>query len=158
MQLSIIDFPYKNAQLNLAFEEFLLTEIEKDIETVYLVFYENQSSVILGKTLDLEQEVYQYKAPLVTRRLSGGGSVYHGPGNINFGVFLSLETFSSLFAIHESYRFILGAIVSGFENLDLSIQGLSDLAIRQGDSYRKISGNSQVRKKKWIFSPLIVLV
>lgn len=74
---------------NCALEEYLLTERpEKDV----LLFYINRPSVIVGRNQRIEAEIdtaYCRRCGIdVVRRLSGGGTVYHDYGNINYA-FLS---------------------------------------------------------------------
>ena len=114
--------------------------------------YENSESIILGKNLKEEEEIYLHKKPLrVLRRLSGGGSVVHFYGNLNYSIIMSLEKFPQLFPIHPSYHFFLGIIQRALANyVTLHLKGLSDLTIYNQGKYKKISGNSQARKKNWI--------
>lgn len=150
--LRIIDRKYLSAFHNLEYERILLTKIEKNPSDVFLVFYENLDSVILGRTLDVEKEVYlKKKHPAVLRRMSGGGSVVHGRGNLNYALFLNLSTFPDCYPIQASYERILGAVIDGFAPmLSLSRKGLSDLCVTQKGVPVKISGNAQARKKGWI--------
>jgi lipoate---protein ligase len=69
---------------NLAAEEFLLRKRSDD----YQFFYINAPSVIIGKHQNALAEINlpyleQKNIPLY-RRLSGGGTVYHDYGNVNF--------------------------------------------------------------------------
>lgn len=76
--------------LNLALEEFILRQAPggRDGGACYFLLYENDPAVILGR----HQNVLQETDPLyledegirLVRRLSGGGTVYHGRGNLNF--------------------------------------------------------------------------
>ena len=69
---------------NLAAEEFLLRNSEDEI----YFFYINKPSVIIGKHQNALAEVdinfLQENNISLHRRLSGGGTVYHDYGNINF--------------------------------------------------------------------------
>jgi lipoate-protein ligase A len=69
---------------NLALEEYLVTQSNDDI----LLFYINSPSVVIGKHQNPWKEVdltlRNEKKHTVARRLSGGGTVYHDRGNINF--------------------------------------------------------------------------
>lgn len=69
---------------NLAAEEFLLREKAEDI----FMLWRNQKAVVVGKHQNTMAEVnigfvLENNIP-VLRRLSGGGTVFHDPGNINF--------------------------------------------------------------------------
>ena len=69
---------------NLALEEYLLKEVP--FESCML--WSSQPSIVVGKHQNALAEVnysYVYENDIiVARRLSGGGTVFHGPGNLNF--------------------------------------------------------------------------
>lgn len=143
-----------NPFLNLTYEQYLLKQVQKSIDDIYLIFYTNSDSIILGKTQNLEEEVYlkKIKRLPVIRRESGGGSVMHFSGNINFAFLLSLEKFPNLFPIQESYCQLLKIIIHSMQkSFSLSLHGHSDLCITNNQGQlKKISGNAQVRKNKWL--------
>lgn len=85
-----------NPYVNLAIEDWLLREYPLE-EEVWL-FYQNAPSVILGRFQNpwLECDLgwmHAQKIPLV-RRPSGGGTVWHDQGNVNFCRITPLKTFS----------------------------------------------------------------
>ena len=70
--------------LNLALEEYLLRHVP--FESCML--WQNRASVVIGKHQNALGEVnapfvWRKNIPVI-RRLSGGGTVFHGPGNLNF--------------------------------------------------------------------------
>lgn len=72
-------------EFNCALEEYLLTERPfRDV----LLFYINRPSVIVGRNQKIEAEVNtaycRQHGIEVIKRLSGGGTVYHDYGNINY--------------------------------------------------------------------------
>ena len=74
----------KNAFFNIAMEEYFVKQKNED----YIISYINNPSVIIGKHQNAYSEVNikfvnALKIP-VLRRISGGGSVYHDSGNLNF--------------------------------------------------------------------------
>ncbi len=75
--------------VNLSAEERLLTERRHDV----LFLYVNGPSVIVGRNQCPEAEAdtgfcRAHGIP-VLRRISGGGTVYHDPGNVNFSFLLN---------------------------------------------------------------------
>ena len=86
-----VDSPWDDPARNLAAEEFLLRSRKED----FVMFYVNAPSVIVGKHQNVFREVNLAFAARrgipVVRRLTGGGTVYHDRGNLNFSFILSGE-------------------------------------------------------------------
>lgn len=73
-----------NPHLNLATEEYLLKNFQDDV----LMLWQGSPSIIVGKHQNMMAEVnypfvHENGIP-VARRLSGGGTVFHDLGNVNF--------------------------------------------------------------------------
>ena len=81
-----LDSPFTGAAFNLAMEEYAFSCLSRGEE--YFMLWQNDSSVILGKHQNAQEEVNLPYAKAqgipVVRRLSGGGAVYHDLGNLNF--------------------------------------------------------------------------
>ncbi len=82
----LIELPYSNACQNLAAEEILLKEFSNN----YFLIYRNSPSVVVGKHQNALREtnfpfLFENNIPIF-RRISGGGTVYHDEGNINFSI------------------------------------------------------------------------
>jgi len=88
----LVDLTPAAPALGLAIEEVLLDSVRTEgVETIR--FWRNLRAVILGRSQSLSAEVDEAGAleegiPIL-RRISGGGTVYHYPGNLNVSVFMS---------------------------------------------------------------------
>lgn len=76
---------HRRADENLALEQELLSGSEEVV-----LFYINDSAVVVGRNQTIEAEVnldYCHRHGIeVVRRLSGGGAVYHDCGNLNYAI------------------------------------------------------------------------
>lgn len=88
MMLCIIS-PYTDPYFNLASEEYLLKRFREDV----CLLYRNRPSIVVGKHQNTLSEInlpyVQEQEILVARRISGGGTVFHDEGNLNFAFFTS---------------------------------------------------------------------
>ena len=77
----------KNPEYNLAFEEYLCS-----FGCEIFMLWQNEPSVIVGKFGNIDYEIDVDFARLnnikIVRRKSGGGSVYHDLGNVNYSFIL----------------------------------------------------------------------
>ncbi|MDY0281916.1 MAG: biotin/lipoate A/B protein ligase family protein, partial [Salinivirgaceae bacterium] len=121
---------------NLATEEYLLRQTDYDACVLYI----NSPSIIVGKHQNAIAEVNlnfanEHNIP-VFRRISGGGTVYHDTGNLNFCFILNgkageLVDFKKYTSPIVNYLKTVG-ITAGYEGSNnLTINGL------------KISGNAE---------------
>ena len=73
-----------NPWFNLAAEEYVLKQFSEEV----IMLWQSRPAVVVGKHQNTVAEVnipYAYKENIpVIRRISGGGTVFHGPGNLNF--------------------------------------------------------------------------
>ncbi len=81
--------PNTNPYFNLASEEYLLKGFQEDV----FFLYRNTPSIVVGKHQNTLAEInlpfVQEHEILVARRISGGGTVFHDLGNLNFAFFTS---------------------------------------------------------------------
>lgn len=82
--MKIIASPSKNPYFNIAAEEYMFKNTQENI----LFLYINKPCIIFGKhqnpMAEINPEAVEKNNIKLIRRLSGGGTVYHDEGNINF--------------------------------------------------------------------------
>ncbi|MDA3944623.1 MAG: lipoate--protein ligase [Bacteroidetes bacterium] len=87
-----LDKESRDPWFNIALEEHLLRHAEVDI----FMLWENSPSLIVGKHqnpfLEIKPEYLLTDTIPVIRRISGGGTVFHGSGNLNFTFITNSKT------------------------------------------------------------------
>jgi len=128
----------------LAIEEVLLESARQDAcETIRL--WVNQRAVILGRSQSARAEVDEAQAQRlgipILRRISGGGTVYHYPGNLNLSCFVHKRP--ALSDVSSVFRFFGNAITKALASL------APDLCFEDNGLYvngLKVGGAAQARR------------
>jgi len=123
-------------------EEYILHQAP--VNESYFLFYVNSPSVIIGKNQNALEEFdttyIRENGIQVVRRLSGGGTVYHDPGNLNFSFITNYDDKN-----FHNYRKFVQPIVDALNRIGVPAELNS-----RNDIYadgRKISGNAQFAQK-----------
>ncbi len=126
----------RNPYFNIAAEEYFLKQGQEDC----FMLWQNDPAVIIGKHQNAFSEISfsyinKHKIPVI-RRISGGGTVYHDPGNINF-TFISGGERTKLVDFRKYTR----PIINAFGNLgvELKFERKNNLTFRG----MKVSGNAE---------------
>ena len=132
----ILDSPYTDPRYNIAAEEYLLKETGED----YAFFYINEPSIIIGKHQNAYAEVnldyVRQNHIKVIRRISGGGTVWHDRGNLNFSFILKGEEGKQV-----NFRGYAQPVVDFLDELGVEASFGPRNEILVGDL--KISGNAE---------------
>ena len=134
--------------INLALEEYCVRNLDVENE-MYILFYINQPSIIIGKHQnsieEINKEYVDSKGIKVVRRISGGGAVYHDHGNLNFSF---ITKYSPEF-FHNFEKFTLPVVETLRQmGVNAELGGRNDITV----DGRKISGNAQFTNLKSMFS------
>jgi lipoate-protein ligase A len=132
---------------NLAIEEYILRNF--DDEHHYLMIYRNNPCVVMGRNQNLIEEVNlkfcSENRIDIFRRISGGGTVYHDRGNINFSFITKYES-----AKLNNYTWFMQPIVKALKRMKLKAE-LDALGNIYVNGY-KVSGNAQFQSKNRLIS------
>ncbi len=139
--------PVHDPTLNLALEEHVLRTFPDDED--YVLFYVNEPSIIIGRNQNTLEEInaaYVDENDIhVVRRVSGGGAVYHDPGNLNFS-FITDYAPDRLNNFTHFTRPIIHALND--LNVPAELKGRNDIVVND----RKVSGNAQYSTGTRMFS------
>jgi len=128
--LSPLNQPYQNFALEETIFELM------DENSMYLLFYQNIKSVIIGRHQNPVKEANLHYLKenniLLSRRISGGGTVFHDINNLNF----SFITSSNNFSINNNFDLILTSLKQF--GIEAEVKNKIDLYVKN----KKISGNS----------------
>lgn len=136
----------KDPHFNLALEEYALKYM--DPRSDYIILWQNEPSVIIGCNQNTAEEInakyIKDKNINVVRRLSGGGTVYHDLGNLNFTFVVSSEK-----DIVSNFRKFTEPVINALRKLGVNAEftGRNDITI----DGKKFSGNAQYYYKNRLF-------
>ncbi len=128
---------------NLAYETCLVDCVSKyaDEKIVILYLWKNDRTIVVGKNQNLYKECnldFVKKNDIkLSRRITGGGAVYHDKGNLNFSFIAS----KSIYSKEENFQIIINALNKLGINAVLS--GRNDILING----KKFSGNAFFNNK-----------
>jgi len=116
-----------DSAVNLAVEESLLSSIPQGEKLLFL--YENNPAVVIGRFQNPWREcrtgMVRRSAVALRRRISGGGTVVHGPGNLNISIISGTQVPDKeknlFFAIRALSRLGVAVDLNGRFDLNLNI-------------------------------------
>ncbi len=137
-KLIYIENTSTNPYYNLAFEEYVFTQIAGD--TPILLLWQNGPSVIVGRYQNTPEEInsdfIRENGISVVRRNTGGGAVYHDLGNLNYSFIIPGV------ASKVDFKTFTTPIVKALQSQDIAAEqaGRNDILV---DGF-KFSGNAQL--------------
>ncbi|USH00067.1 lipoate--protein ligase family protein [Thermococcus argininiproducens] len=141
MPLRILITEFSDPYLNLAFEETLARVRAKDLIGDTLRIWRNEESVILGRFRKVEEDVNlknlkRFKVPLI-RRFTGGGTVYHDKGCLNYSLVIKRDV---NYPLEYLYGVLLRGTLLALKKLGLRgyLKNTNDVVVNE----RKVSGTA----------------
>jgi len=133
---------------NLAYEDFLLRNPENFSKKI-LFIWQSRPSIVLGRFqnpwLEIDLKLAQRDNVLICRRQSGGGTVYHDEGNLNF-------CFIGKTSKEENFSWFIAQMKS--LGVDIDVNERNDLIFKN----KKISGSAFKNTKDNSFHHFTFLV
>jgi lipoate---protein ligase len=148
--IQLLDQTFSEPAMNLALDEALLRKLDEDPsqrETLR-IWEPERPIVVLGRSSQVDVEVNldvcRKERISVLRRISGGATILTGPGCLMYTVILDLRKRPEIRMVDAAHCFVMSTFRDAFRkaDLDVSIEGISDLALSTEDGLRKFSGNS----------------
>ncbi|CUS15338.1 unnamed protein product, partial [Tuber aestivum] len=143
-----------NPYLNLSLEHYLFQTTPPGITT--LIIYTNSPSIVLGRNqnpwVEINHPLFPSASnpPLVVRRRSGGGTVFHDLGNVNYSV--AMPTFAFCRDKHAEMVVralrklgVVGAVMNKRHDIVILPDGMAveeTRLTREVEGTRKISGSA----------------
>lgn len=140
--MKFIQWTDLDAYFNLAVEEYIINCLDSNEK--YFLLWQNQNAVVVGKHQNTIEEIntdyVRDHNVQVVRRLSGGGTVYHDLGNLNYSFITNSEEMNLNIKL-MAQPIVRALSISG---VDVHFSGRNDLIIDN----KKISGSAQYLKGK----------
>ena len=130
----------KDPYYNLALEEYMMANYTKG---TYLLLWINEDSIVMGKYQNAYEELnlkaIEEDGIPVVRRISGGGTVFHDKGNLNYSFITDADREKG------GYEEFLHPIIKSLNRLGIHAQKRNVCDIVIGD--KKISGSAKCSRK-----------
>jgi lipoate---protein ligase len=148
----LIDSETTDPYLNMAIEEAILMAVGKGEAPPTIRFWRNSPAIVIGYFQEVEREAYVDECCItgteIVRRISGGGSVYHDLGNLNYSIFMPNHDPHAIADIDFSYACYCKGLIRGLTELGLRAEfaPVNDVVV----DGRKVSGTAQARRHRAI--------
>ncbi len=122
---------------NLAFEEYVLKHCQ---DGDYLLLWQNDNTIVMGLHQNPYEEINLARAEelkvKIVRRITGGGTVYHDLGNLNYSYITDWKEGEDI-----AFGRFLQPVIEAFRKygLHMEVKGRNDLLL----DGKKVSGNAQ---------------
>jgi lipoyltransferase/lipoate-protein ligase len=143
----MLDYSSEDPAMNLAIDEAILRCLLEYHSPNTLRLWRNPPSVIIGCFQNPESYVdvdaCKDLGINVLRRASGGGAVYHDPGNLNYSVIIHKSSLkANVEEVKKSYDLFCGGVIEGLRMLGITASNRTGDIVITG---KKVSGSAQHR-------------
>lgn len=140
----VVDLTPRDAVRGLAMDEALFESVREGGEDAVRIWL-SRRAVVVGRSQavgsECDREALARLGIPVARRVSGGGAVYHYPGNLNVSV--TLADGRRLGSVDAAFAWLGRGVAVGVRGLGIDAE-VQDRSVRVAG--RKISGSAQARR------------
>jgi len=157
MNWRLLRGPWTDPHKNVLLEEAILNLTEEGTSPWTLRLWVNGRSVIIGAYQGLEDVRTEFclrKRIPVLRRVTGGGTVYHDHGNLNWSLFVPRRLVGS--DVQAIYRTLSNPMVNALKTLGIDAKFSPPNSVRVGGF--KVSGMAAYVKKRVVLCHGTLLV
>ena len=127
MPWRLIDDDETDVYRNLALDEAIArANVNSEEKMNTLRFWRSQSAVVVGRFQCVHLEVNigycKEKGIQVARRFTGGGTVYHDKGNLNFSICVDQNEPYVTRKLDELYWNFIGSMATGLQSINIPVQ------------------------------------
>ena len=124
MSWRLLDYQNSDIYQNLAVDEALAkTYLVTENKLNTLRFWESDKAVVIGRFQCVHKEVNlgfcEKNGISIARRFTGGGTVYHDPGNLNYSLRLHQSYKYVPRGLKDLYETFIGAVVKGLNSINI---------------------------------------
>jgi lipoate-protein ligase A len=156
----LLDVEYQDPYMNLALEEAIPLSVGKGASPNTIRFWKNSNAVVIGNFQSVEMEVNldncNKHQTAIVRRFTGGGAVYHDPGNLNCAVSVRRDHPLIKTDLGETFARLSNGVTEGLRLLGARARYEPPNSIQVNG--RKIAGGAGAVKSGFVFCHFSILV
>ena len=153
---------YEDPYLNLAMEEAISIMVGKGVVANTVRFWRNPNTVVIGRyqyvELEVNLEACKKYGTTIIRRHTGGGTVYHDLGNLNYSFAINKNHPLVQELLFETIKTLTTGIVEGLRIMGINAEYIPSRTFIQTKGGKKLSGTASYKKREVFFHHGTLLV